>query len=184
MISLLRTGALVLIVGCQVALAADWPQWRGPQRTGHFPAGEAAPQTLPPAPKVVWHVPVGYGLASPVVSAGKVFHLDLENGKEVVNAADANTGKELWSAELDEGFKDTQTPMGPRCTPVVDGDMVFAQSCRGELKCLNASDGKVVWRTNFVKDHGATFIGEKGQAQGAVRHGYNAPPLVDGDRLI
>jgi outer membrane protein assembly factor BamB len=184
MIQFVRAITLLMIVAGSPVLAGDWPQWRGPQRTGHVPAGEPVPQTLPPAPKVVWHVPVGYALASPVVAGKRVIYLDLKNGKEVAHAADANSGNELWSAELDEGFKDNQTPSGPRCTPVIDGDLVFAQSCRGELRCLNAGDGKVIWRTNYVKDHGATFIGEKGQAQGASRHGFNAPPLVDGDRLI
>jgi outer membrane protein assembly factor BamB len=166
------------------ALAADWPQWRGPQRSGHVPPGVVVPETLPAAPKVLWQIPIGYGLASPVVAGGKIVYLDIQSGKEVVHAADALTGKDAWAVELDEGFKDNQTPMGPRCTPVIDGGLLYAQSCRGELKCLALADGRVVWRTNFVKDLGATFIGEKGSAEGASRHGFNAPPLMDGDRLI
>jgi outer membrane protein assembly factor BamB len=52
------------------------------------------------------------------------------------------------------------------------------------LICFGVADGKEVWRANYVKDFGAVFIGEKGQAQGATRHGYNAPPIVDGEHLI
>jgi outer membrane protein assembly factor BamB len=164
--------------------AADWPRWRGPGNDGAVPAGAPVPKSLPAEPKVLWKIPVGDGFSSPVVAAGKVFHLDNQQGKEVVHALDAATGKELWSAPLDEAFKDGQTAAGPRCSPVVDGDRVYVQSCKGELQCLDAATGKAAWHVNYVKDFGATFIGEKGSATGASRHGNNGAPLVDGDRLL
>ncbi|MEZ0266443.1 MAG: PQQ-binding-like beta-propeller repeat protein [Phycisphaerae bacterium] len=163
--------------------ADDWPQWRGPARTAHVPAGVAVPEKLTSL-KTVWQIPAGNGLASPVVSGGKVFYLDAQGTKETVHAVSAADGKDVWSVPLDDLHKDSQSPAGPRCTPTVDGDRVYAQSCRGELQCLSAADGKVLWRTNYVKDLGATFIGEKGQAPGASRHGYTPAPLVDGDHLI
>lgn len=124
--------------------ADDWPQWRGPDRTGHVPAGVPVPKELPAAPKVVWKIQAGFGLASPVVANGKVVYLDAQDDKETVHAVDAATGKPLWSAELDETFKDSQSAAGPRCTPLINGDLVFAQSCRGHLKCLSAANGKLV----------------------------------------
>jgi outer membrane protein assembly factor BamB len=174
---------LVLLVGGW-CLAADWPRWRGPDGTGRVPAGVDVPKALPSEPKIVWQVKIGTGLGSPVVSGAKVFYLDLQQGKETVHAADAASGGELWSAPLDEVFKDLQSAPGPRSTPVVDGDRVYVQSCRGEFQCLNVADGKVLWRVNFVKDFGAVFIGETGSATGASRHGNTGSPLVDGDRLL
>ena len=162
----------------------DWPQWRGPERTGYVSAGAAVPSALPGSPNVLWHIPLGNGVASPVVSGGKVFYLDHQDGKEIVHAANAKDGGVLWSVPLDDVHKDGQSPPGPRCTPLADGDRVYAQSCRGELQCLSAADGKVIWRTNYVKDFGATFIGEKGKAEGAQRHGNTGSPLVDGEHLI
>src|SRR4051812_1080364 len=94
--------ALFLTTG----LARDWPQWRGPMRTGEVPAGEPVPLTLPVEPKVVWHVPVGGGFASPVVAGGHVFHLDDQDGMEVAHAVEAATGKELWSAKIFSSHKD------------------------------------------------------------------------------
>jgi len=64
--------AAVLAFCLGAASAADWPQWRGPERTGHVPAGAAVPKTLPAEPKVLWRVKVGDGLASPVVGDGPV----------------------------------------------------------------------------------------------------------------
>lgn len=163
--------------------AADWPQWRGPLRTGHVPAGEPVPVKLPAEPRVLWKIKAGEGLASPVVAGGKVFCFDNTAGKETLHALDAATGREFWRAEIDEPFSDMQGPTGPRCTPVVDGDRVYAVSCKGELQCLNVADGKRLWRVNYTRDLGAVFIGEKGNAPGASRHGNNGSPLVDGDFL-
>ena len=44
------------------SLAADWPQWRGPLRTGEIPASEPVPQTLPAEPKTVWRLPAARNL--------------------------------------------------------------------------------------------------------------------------
>jgi len=164
-------------------LAADWPQWRGPEQTGHVPPGVAVPATLPAEANVLWRAKLGDGYASPVVAGGKVFYLDNQQGNEVVHAAEAATGKELWNAKLDACFKDNFVS-GPRCTPVVDGNRVYAQSCRGEFQCLNAEDGKVLWHRNFTTDFGATFIGEKGAAAGASRHGNTGSPVIDGENII
>ncbi len=175
---------LVLLLSLSRIVAADWPQWRGPAGTGHVPAGVPVPQSLPAEPQAVWRIKVGDGLASPVVAGGKVFFLDNQTNKETVHALDAASGRALWSVPLDDAFKDSQSLPGPRCTPTVDGDRVYAQSCKGELQCLNAATGKLIWRVHYVKDLEAVFIGEKGQAAGASRHGYNGAPIVDGPHLI
>jgi len=166
---------------------ADWAQWRGPNRDGHVPIGDKVPTTLPAEIKPRWRIPVGEGFSSPVVAggaaAGRVFYSDLQDGKEVVHAVAAATGQEVWQTPLDTAFKD-DWGQGPRCTPVVDGPRVFAQSCRGELQCLSTGAGQVLWRKNYVQDFGAIFMGETGPAAGATRHGNTGPPVVDGDHLI
>jgi outer membrane protein assembly factor BamB len=174
----------MLLLACAITSAGDWPQWRGPNRTGHVPEGVAVPTSFPAVPEVVWKKPVGFGISSPIVAGGKLFYLDDQKDRETVHAVEAASGKDIWSADLDAAHHDSQSAPGPRTTPLVDGDLLFAQSCRGQLKCFNAADGKVVWQTNYVKDFKATYIGEKGQAQGASRHGYTATPLVDGGHLI
>jgi outer membrane protein assembly factor BamB len=55
---------------------------------------------------------------------------------------------------------------------------------KGEFQCLNVRDGKLVWRTNFVTDFGAIYIGEKGTAPGASRHGATGAPIIDGNNVI
>jgi outer membrane protein assembly factor BamB len=164
--------------------AGDWPQWRGPERDGHIPANVPMPSSLPASPEVLWHVPLGEGVSSPIVTGDKVIYEDAVDGKEMLHVSEAATGKELWHAEVDDLHKDSQTKPGPRSTPVSDGQRVYAQSARSQLRCFNLADGKEVWATNYVKDLGATYIGEKGKAMGSSRHGYDGPPILDGEHLI
>lgn len=171
-------GAWILaMAGCS-GIAAEWPQWRGPDRTGRASSDTPALSTLPAAPRVVWRVPAGEGFASPVVAGGRVFAMEAQDGKEVLRALDAEDGRERWRATIDETFRDSQGPPAPRCTPMAVDGRVYAQSCKGELVCLEAASGTRLWAVNYTRDFGAVFIGEKGNAPGATRHGNNGSPWV------
>jgi len=182
-LAILSTFSLLAIATLPAASAADWAQWRGPERTGHVAAGVPVPAALPADPKVPWHIAVGGGFASPVVAAGKVIYLDDQGGSEVVHATDVATGKELWQEKVFASHRDG-FGIGPRCTPLVDENRVFVQSTKGELQCRNVEDGKLLWRTNFADDFGAIFHGEKGSAQGGSRHGNTGSPVIDGEHVI
>ena len=114
----------------------------------------------------------------------KVFYFDNQEGKETLHAINAADHIELWRAVVDDTFQDEQGPPGPRCTPLVDGDLIYAQSGKGELQCLRVADGKSIWRVNFLKDFGSAFLGEDSKVPGAAEHGYTAAPVIDGERLI
>jgi len=177
----LLLGAIVLVPSLR---GEDWPQWRGPSRTGHTSDSARVPTTLPAEPKTTWRLHVGEGFASPVVAGGKVFYFDNQQGKETLHAIDATTRRELWHAMVDDTFQDEQGPPGPRCTPLVDGDRVYAQSGKGELQCLRIADGQRLWRINFLSDFGAAFLGEDSKVPGAAEHGYTSAPVFDGEKLI
>src|SRR5436190_3222819 len=140
--------------------AADWSQWRGPERTGHAATEAVALASLSKDPKAVWRLEIGGGFSSPVVSADKLAYLDAQDGKEVAHLVDAKNGKEIWRVPFSDVYEDEWGP-GPRSTPMIDGDRVYAQSCKGEFRCLNLADGKVLWGTSFEKDFGVTFLGSK-----------------------
>src|SRR5262245_29102306 len=86
---------LVLIASATPVGAADWPQWRGPQRSG-ISAEKDWLDTWPGSgPKIVWKAKVGFGFSSFVVGQGRAFTLGHANGQDSVWAFDAKTGKEL-----------------------------------------------------------------------------------------
>ncbi len=174
---------LLALASLSSARAGDWPQWRGPQRTGHAAAEAQVPSALPTEPKVVWRLDIGGGFSSPVIAAGKLVYLDAQDDKEVAHLLDSRTGKELWRVSYGETFSDEWGP-GPRSTPILDGDRVFVQSCKGEFRCLNLADGKVIWGVSFEKDFGVTFVGSKANEGTASRRGNDGSGVIDGDRIF
>lgn len=142
-------GATLLSLAA-LASAQDWPQWRGANRDGKA-AGFEAPKTWPSELKQGWKVPVGAGDASPALVGDRVYVFSRDAGNEVTRCLDAATGKELWSDKNPtDSFNgpDANLHSGPRSSPTVANGKVVTLGVYGTLSCLNAADGKVLWRKN------------------------------------
>jgi outer membrane protein assembly factor BamB len=172
------------------AQATDWPQWRGPNRDGTVIDKTHVLDKLSAEPKVLWKIDAGPGQSSPVIAGGRVVFTDAQNDQETAHCVDAATGKMLWSVPV--GPRVVFSPDyggGPRCTPLIDGDRVYAQTGAGEFKCLALADGKVLWKTSFADNYGATWFGNKSgdpaaKETAARRHGHNGSAAIDGDRIF
>ena len=177
--------AAILLVLLSTALAAnaagDWPQWRGPARDGH--ATTSSLSSLPRELKPVWKIVVGGGHSSPIVAGNKVIYLDENGTREVAHALDAATGKQLWQVDYADRFQD-EWGAGPRATPFADGDRLYVQSCNGEFRCLNLADGRTIWQSNFERDFGVKFLGNKANEGTATRRGNNGSGVLEGTRVI
>lgn len=168
---------LLTVSFAAVAVAAEWPQWRGPDRSG-VSREVGLLKTWPEGgPKLLWSAKdLGEGHAAPSVAKGRIFGMGLKGDKEAVWALDEKTGKEVWSMPIAGGttLEGRQGGYGSRATPTVDGTFVYALGVGGDLVCLDVATGKLVWKKNLVSDFG-----------GAVpRWGYSESPLVDGDNVI
>jgi len=143
---------LVALVAGQV-LAQDWPQWRGPERSGKA-TGFKAPETWPKALSQKWKVTVGAGNSSPVLVGDKLYVFARQEGDEVTLCLNAADGKELWrdkNAVAAITGPAARAHSGPRATPAVAEGKVVTLGVSGVLTCLNAADGKVVWRKDEIK---------------------------------
>lgn len=168
--------AIVLLAGTISAQtpAADWPQWRGPERTGVSKETSLLRQWPAGGPAAGWMATgLGAGYGSLAVAGDRVFVQGMRNRQSVVTALNRADGKVVWVRALGQAGDNDRGP-GPRSTPTVDGDRVYALSEIGDLAALRVADGSVVWQKNILKEFG----------------GRNIPwllsesPLVDGDRLI
>lgn len=149
-----------------------WPQWRGPQRDG-VATEKSLLKTWPEqGPPLAWKMNgLGEGYSSVAVADGKIFTLGERQGGAFLIAIDEATRKVLWSTPIGSAWGDG----GPRGTPTVDGDRVYAIGGHGDLLCAKVADGKAVWRKNFERDF---------QGHMMSHWGYCESPLVDGDKLI
>ena len=162
------------------AAGLDWPQWRGPNRDG-VSLETGLLKTWPKdGPKLAWEFDTaGLGYSSFSIVGDMLYTMggeDEANGnQEFVLAIDINTGKEKWRTPIGGYYKQQGNwGGGPRSTPTVDGDFLYALTGAGDLACLNRSTGKGVWAKNYAKD----FKGKRGG------WGYAESVLIDGDHLL
>ena len=152
----------------------DWPQWRGPNRDGR--SGERGLLKDWPAggPPVAWRGSgAGEGYSSFAVANNRLYTLGARSGREYVIAFDVASGKKLWETENGSRF-DNDRGSGPRATPTVDGDRVYAFGASGDLSALDASSGKRVWHVNVLSKFGGSNI----------QWGLSESPLVLADRIL
>jgi outer membrane protein assembly factor BamB len=169
--------------------ADDWPQWLGTHRDSVYREDGIVRDIPEQGLTVKWRIPLGWGYAGPAVVGNRLFVMDYEcadgkltnnpggrdriEGKERVKCFDIRDGSLLWSHAYDRPYN-LSFAGGPRCTPTVDGQRVYALGAEGNLWCLDADDGCVLWSKDFAKDYGAE----------TAIWGVAAHPLIDGDRLI
>jgi len=149
--------ALLLVAATVTALqAADWPQWRGPDRTGIAP-GKVADAFPQEGPRTVWKAKVGQGYASMAVADGRLYTVGNLNKGDVSTlwCLDVATGKPVWSKEFPSELKPTMYDGGPNAAPTVADGKVYAIIKPGRALCLDAKTGDVVWDKQLVEELGA-----------------------------
>ena len=174
---LLFLGIIGLELIARASLAADWPQWRGPQRNGVSSETGLLKEWPSDGPKLLWQVrEIGDGYSTPA-AVGDRLYLVSNHGldDEFVQALATDDGRQIWSMRIGKvgANKGPQYP-GSRSTPTVDGEFLYALGSDGDLVCLDRAIGKVRWQKSLRSD----FDGQPGN------WAYSESPLVDGDRLV
>ena len=151
-----------------------WPDFRGPNRDGRY--DETAIRTDWPESglPVLWRQPIGLGYASFVVADGRAFTIEQRRHQEVVAAYDVETGRELWTHGWDSAFVETMGGDGPRATPTYHAGRIYALGAAGELRCLKAETGALVWRHNILTENNAANL----------TWGMAGAPLIVDDKVI
>jgi len=157
-----------------VGTAGYWSDFRGPNRDGHYRERPILTQWPADGLKPIWKHPIGGGYASFVIASGRAFTIEQRGPQEMVAAYDVATGRELWTNAWTATFHESMGGDGPRATPVWADGRVYALGGLGELRCLDAAAGTVVWRTNILEDSGASNL----------QWGMSAAPLVVDDTIV
>jgi outer membrane protein assembly factor BamB len=171
--------------------ADDWPRWMGSKGDGVWRESGIVESFPAEGPAILWRKEIAAGYAGPAVAGSRVYVMDrikdsglgreVENnlrqhgeipGSERVVCLDAATGDEIWTHVYERSYK-IAYPTGPRCTPLIDGDRVFTLGAMGDLLCLNAESGEVVWGKQLTEIYQTK----------PPAWGYAAHPLLVGDRL-
>ena len=176
--------AITVVIATPLPLAAnDWPEWRGAGRQGVWTDTGILEEFPAEGLTATWRVPIRGGYAGPAVADRRVFVTDALRADarstavvERLLALDETTGDVLWARAWDANYAGLQLvyATGPRATPTVDGNRVYAVGAMGNLLALDVADGTVLWQKDYVRDFNAAI----------PSWGISGAPLVDGDRLI
>jgi outer membrane protein assembly factor BamB len=154
----------------------DWPQWQGPDRNAVSKEKGLLQEWPKDGPPLAWKANGnGDGMGGVAVSRGRIYTTGDSDGSAWLFALNEADGKQVWKAKVGRSGKlgNVFKPSGPRATPTVDGDRLYILNQHGDLVCFS-TDGKEVWRTDYVKDLGGIV----------PVWGFSESPLVDGDKLI
>lgn len=171
---------LLAIAACaQNALSSpfDWPQWQGPDRTAHSQETGLLKEWPKDGPPLAWKIKgLGGGDSTPSLAAGRIYGMSHRGSDEIVWALAEQDGKEIWATRIAPAAPQNwpQSKEGPSATPTVDGDRLYVMGLAGNVACLQAADGKVIWQRNLVTDFGGR----------SPMWSFRESPLVDGDKVI
>ena len=166
--------SLAIGVGGIAARAEDWPQFRGPNRNAISAERGVWEKMQGDGPKLDWMCEgLGEGYASVSVVGDRAYSTGNQDGGQAVVAIDTTSGTRLWVTPLtsdvpQHGYE------GSRCTPTVDGDRLYAVASNGQIVCLEAESGKILWQRPFSDWNGRMMSG----------WGFSESPLVDGDWVL
>lgn len=156
------------------AITTDWPQWQGPARTGLSTETGLLKAWPEGGPKALWSISnLGAGYGSMAIKGDRVLVQGVQGEESVVYSLNLADGKPVWWRALGSSLKEGRGH-GPRGTPTIDGDRIYALSENGDLACIKFSDGNVIWARNILKD----FNGRN------IKWLISESPLVDGNNLI
>jgi len=164
----LRIGVVTTLISSSVALAADWPNWRGPNHDGISPE-KGFIKTWTDAPKVLWDNSIGSAFSSFTAVANKVYTCGTKNKQQVLFCFEADTGKVVWKKAFEKELKDRQGGDGTRATPTVHQGHVYIIGGHGLLTCFNAKTGKEIWKKQLNKK---------------PHWGYSGSVLIEGDMAV
>lgn len=145
-------GLTIVLFFSGVVTAADWPQFRGPNRDGVCTETGLLKSWPQGGPKLLWELSgLGNGYSSVAIADGKLYTMgdikvDSEKGQCVI-AVDLQTHEILWASKIGPSHND-----GPRCTPAVDDYYIYAVGTSGDLVCVDRTNGRIRWKKNLQKD--------------------------------
>ena len=166
-----------MICGVVDSNAQDWSQWRGSNREGIVIASGLNLDWSQRKPTLLWTFrQAGAGYSAPVIVGTTLYCQGGANGNDFAFALDTQTGALKWKKILGEEFVE-EHGNGSRGSITVDGDKLYLVRSGGQIHCISAVDGRMLWEKDFIKDFGGNIMSR-------VNYGFSESPLVDGNLVI
>lgn len=157
-----------------------FPQFLGPDRTGYLPYIQLDHDWGTNPPQERWRVKIGAGWSGFVAHSNRAVTLEQRGDSELVTCYDIKTGDIRWSHATNARHDEVMGGVGPRSTPTIDGERVYALGATGVLTCLDFATGKLLWEDN-LRERAGTTDDKDGYL---VQWGRSNSPLVVDEKVI
>ena len=165
---------LMLVVPTVAATANDWAEFRGPKRDGVCTETSLLKEWPAAGPAQLWSAQnLGIGFSTPTIADGMIFGMGTRDGKDGIWALKQTDGSELWFTPIDTP-RETNQNNGPSGSPTYDDGKLYTVSSKGQFVCLNAADGKEIWKIDYLEQYGSSV----------PTWGFTDSPLIDGAHVI
>ena len=167
--------ATIMVISVMELKAQDWPQWRGANREGIFKGTNLNLDWTAKKPALVWTFrQAGSGYSAPTIVGTTLYGQGADDKGDFAFALDTKTGNLKWKQVLGAQFEESRGN-GPRGSVTVDSDKLYLVRGGGQIHCLAAADGKMLWQKDLMKDSGGKIMSS---------WGFSESPLVDGNLVI
>jgi len=163
---------LLLVLVVTSVSAADWPQFHGPNRDNKSPDTGLLKTWPEGGPTRIWEATgIGEGYSTVAIVDDRIYTAGEIDENRVITALNMD-GNKVWTRNNGKAW-DGSYP-GTRSTPTIVDGLLYHLSGIGNLICLKANSGEVVWSTNIFE----RFDGRN------ITWGLAESPLVIGDKVI
>jgi outer membrane protein assembly factor BamB len=177
MLSLVLAAAASAWVMAAAPEGKDWPQWRGAHRDGVSRETGLLQDWKDGPPPQLWKInTVGEGYSTVAIANDRIYTQGNIGGQEKIICLDEADGGLKW-AVIPEGSTEGYVHRrgdGPRGTPTIEGNRVYAEGGNGDVSCLDAATGERVWHVQLVEDLSGKL----------PAWGFSESPLIDGHQVI
>jgi outer membrane protein assembly factor BamB len=157
--------ALTLLTACvaSCAVAADWPDWRGPQENLTVAGDSPLVTSFDPekGTNILWKNDEAGGISTPVIMGGKLYTLvrhkpGTTEEAEKVLCLDATTGQKLWENVFNVYLSDVPAERVGWSAVIADPttNTVFAHGVCGVFTAIDAATGKTRWQRSLHEEFG------------------------------
>jgi outer membrane protein assembly factor BamB len=168
---------IIIILGIHLPLlAADWPQWRGPNRDGIWREKGIVERFVTEQLPVRWRAEISNGYSGPTAADGRVYVTDRVTAPiqaERVHCFDAMTGAKIWSHDYECKYEQIDHRNGPRAAVTVDDGRAYSLGAMGHLFCFDATGGGILWDRDLRRQYKIRM----------PEWGIAASPLIE-DKLV